>query len=85
MSNFKIGDRVKVIQPCPTSENKRGCEGIITTIKDSYLIGFGKCVVHQIDNNWYEHASGLIKADTFADEVEANIAKQVKEEQMVEV
>ena len=63
-------------------------EGFITKIVEDFFIDFGKSTCYQINNNpkGWEHATSLIKADdNFAEEIEANIAEMVKEEQLVEV
>jgi len=60
MKQFKVGDTVKVITPCPSSHNPKKYVGKITNIlHNCYLQGFGECTGYQINDKWIEHSSGL--------------------------
>lgn len=64
MSNFKVGDFVEVVKPSIYSGNPIGYKGFITAIEFSSLADFGPCECHEIDNNWFEHETGLRLIDT---------------------
>jgi len=80
-TEIEVGDEIEIIQPCPSSYNKKGFKGIVTEIRDVSLTTFGNCIGYKI-NGWYEHISGLKiikKASQITKQVNFNSPKVTNE------
>jgi hypothetical protein len=59
----QVGDWVKVIKPCLSSNNPKNIVDKITDVKIGSLVGFGKCTIYKIGTGDYEHISGIVKVE----------------------